>query len=87
MTAAPGTLYGVGVGPGDPELLTMQAVRIIRSASAVAYLTNSRYVETMCSFIGKKIIGNGQSIFSSQIILYNCPLLDLQHIHQHLHCF
>jgi precorrin-2/cobalt-factor-2 C20-methyltransferase len=31
MNAAPGTLYGVGVGPGDPELLTRKAVRILES--------------------------------------------------------
>ncbi|WP_352427439.1 SAM-dependent methyltransferase, partial [Enterocloster asparagiformis] len=24
-----GTLYGIGVGPGDPELLTMKAHRIL----------------------------------------------------------
>lgn len=32
-----GTLYGVGVGPGDPELVTMKAVRLICAASVVAY--------------------------------------------------
>ncbi|MFB2645327.1 precorrin-2 C(20)-methyltransferase [Raphidiopsis sp. BLCC-F218] len=32
-----GRLYGVGVGPGDPELLTLKAVRLIRSASVIAY--------------------------------------------------
>ncbi len=26
-----GTLYGVGVGPGDPELITLKAIRIIAS--------------------------------------------------------
>lgn len=34
---AVGTLYGVGVGPGDPELLTLKAVRILRSVPVVAY--------------------------------------------------
>lgn len=28
----PGKLYGVGVGPGDPELLTLKAARIIRES-------------------------------------------------------
>ena len=27
-----GRLFGVGVGPGDPELMTYKAVRIIRNA-------------------------------------------------------
>jgi precorrin-2 C20-methyltransferase / precorrin-3B C17-methyltransferase len=32
-----GRLYGVGVGPGDPELLTLKAVRRIAAADVVAY--------------------------------------------------
>ena len=31
-----GKLYGVGVGPGDPELLTRKAERVIREADVVA---------------------------------------------------
>jgi precorrin-2/cobalt-factor-2 C20-methyltransferase len=32
-----GTLFGVGVGPGDPELVTLKAHRLITSASVIAY--------------------------------------------------
>ncbi|GHC78452.1 precorrin-2 C(20)-methyltransferase [Limoniibacter endophyticus] len=32
-----GTLYGVGTGPGDPELLTLKAVRVLREADVLAY--------------------------------------------------
>lgn len=32
-----GRLYGVGIGPGDPELLTLKAFRLLRSVPVVAY--------------------------------------------------
>lgn len=32
-----GRFYGVGVGPGDPELVTVKAARLIASADVVAY--------------------------------------------------
>lgn len=32
-----GTFYAIGVGPGDPELLTLKAVRLIRSGAVIAY--------------------------------------------------
>ena len=32
-----GTLFGVGVGPGDPELLTLKAVRLIGQSPVIAY--------------------------------------------------
>lgn len=31
------TLYGVGLGPGDPELMTLKAARLIESADVIAY--------------------------------------------------
>ncbi|MFC5721461.1 precorrin-2 C(20)-methyltransferase [Streptomyces gamaensis] len=33
----PGRLYGVGLGPGDPSLMTVRAVEVIASADVVAY--------------------------------------------------
>ncbi|WP_425517008.1 precorrin-2 C(20)-methyltransferase [Paenibacillus tritici] len=32
-----GTLYGVGVGPGDPELITLKACRLLRECPVIAY--------------------------------------------------
>jgi len=32
-----GTLHGIGLGPGDPELLTVKAVRLIQAAPVLAY--------------------------------------------------
>ncbi|MFD0978336.1 precorrin-2 C(20)-methyltransferase [Tropicimonas aquimaris] len=34
-----GTLYGLGLGPGDPELLTLKAHRLISGAQVIAYPT------------------------------------------------
>lgn len=36
-----GTLYGLGVGPGDPELLTVKAARLLRAAPVVAWFAKS----------------------------------------------
>ncbi len=30
-----GIFYGVGVGPGDPELLTLKAVKVIGAADVI----------------------------------------------------
>jgi precorrin-2/cobalt-factor-2 C20-methyltransferase len=36
-----GRLYGVGLGPGDPELLTVKAVRLIGACPVVAYFAKA----------------------------------------------
>ncbi len=50
ITTAPkttiGTFYGVGVGPGDPELLTLKAVRIIQQCDLVTYLYSNGHATT-----------------------------------------
>ncbi|MBM3570848.1 MAG: precorrin-2 C(20)-methyltransferase [Alphaproteobacteria bacterium] len=32
-----GTVFGLGVGPGDPELITLKALRVLKSAAVIAY--------------------------------------------------
>jgi hypothetical protein len=36
------TLYIIGLGPGDPELMTVKAERIIRRAEVVAFFAKAR---------------------------------------------
>ncbi|BAU40912.1 Cobalt-precorrin-4 C(11)-methyltransferase [Leptolyngbya sp. O-77] len=32
-----GTLYGVGAGPGDPELISVKGLRLLQSSPVVAF--------------------------------------------------
>ena len=54
-TIAKGRLIGVGTGPGDPELLTLKAVRAINEADVVAF------------FCKKGSNGNGRAIVEAYI--------------------
>ena len=41
MNTRAGVLYGVGLGPGDPELVTVKAARLIGAAESKAALAQS----------------------------------------------
>ncbi len=41
MSSAVGRLYGIGLGPGDPELLTVKAVRLIQAVPVVSYFAKA----------------------------------------------
>ncbi len=37
-----GTFYGIGVGPGDPELLTLKAFRLIQQCDVITFLGSKK---------------------------------------------
>ena len=37
MSTGKGIIYGLGLGPGDPDLMSVKADRILRKSSHVAY--------------------------------------------------
>lgn len=37
-----GVFYGVGVGPGDPELITLKSYRRIQQADVISYIANEK---------------------------------------------
>lgn len=51
-----GVLYGVGVGPGDPELLTLKGARVIRACDVIA-VPDSGTGEHVALEIARELVG------------------------------
>ena len=56
----PGILYGVGLGPGDPELVTVKAARVIGAADVVAY-HSARHGKSIARRIAEPYLRAGQT--------------------------
>src|SRR6476620_2084480 len=54
-----GTLWGVGLGPGDPELVTVKAARLIGEADVVAY-HSARHGRSIARGIAEPYLRPGQ---------------------------
>lgn len=52
-----GTLYGVSVGPGDPENLTLRAVRVLKAADVIAAPSMGRNRQTALGIVADYIAG------------------------------
>lgn len=61
-----GKLYGIGVGPGDPELLTLKAVRLIGNADLIAYPMN-KHGDSIALQIAASHIGEGSKVFGFHV--------------------
>lgn len=51
----PGRLIGVGVGPGDPELLTLKAVRVLAEADVVAHFAKAGHASNACAIVADRL--------------------------------
>ena len=48
-----GTLYGIGVGPGDPELLTLKAVKVLKQVAHVFAASSSNNDYSLAHHLGR----------------------------------
>ncbi|MEV4056228.1 precorrin-2 C(20)-methyltransferase [Amycolatopsis sp. NPDC049688] len=54
-----GKLYGVGLGPGDPELMTVKAARLISEAAVIAYHC-ARHGRSIARSVAEPYLREGQ---------------------------
>ncbi|MEM9725598.1 MAG: precorrin-2 C(20)-methyltransferase [Pseudomonadota bacterium] len=70
MTAeAMGVLHGVGVGPGDPELLTLRAWRLISGAEVLAYPAPLGADGAVKSSLARRIVADSAPEDAEEIVI------------------
>ena len=57
-----GTAYGLGVGPGDPDLITVKALRVLRDAPVLAYPAPDRGEATARTIVAPHLPGTQTEI-------------------------
>ena len=79
VSAPTGRLYGIGLGPGDPELLTVKAVRLIQAAPVVGYFAKAGRRGNARGIVDRWMTGNAEEL----------PLhypMTTEHASRHLTC-
>ena len=71
-----GKLYGIGVGPGDPELMTVKAVRILKEADVIAAARAMGKQETALE-IAKQAVCREKS---SRTVFWKTRLMDISQL-------
>jgi precorrin-2/cobalt-factor-2 C20-methyltransferase len=57
-----GRLFGIGLGPGDPELLTVKAVRLIQAAPVVGYFAKAGRRGNAREIVDRWMTGNAEEL-------------------------
>lgn len=73
-----GKLWGVGIGPGDPELLTLKAVRILRQADVIM-LPDSNGPEKTALNIVKAYLEGKTLLFAEMPMVRDKAVMDKAH--------
>ena len=71
-----GTFFGIGVGPGDPELMTVKAVRILKEADVIAAARVMGKQETALE-IAKQAVCREKS---SRTVFWKTRLMDISQL-------
>ncbi|MDH5674393.1 MAG: SAM-dependent methyltransferase [Myxococcales bacterium] len=53
-----GTIYGVGVGPGAPDLITLRAIHVLRSVDVIAIPRKDRFSKSTAWRIARPNVGD-----------------------------
>lgn len=73
-----GKLWGVGIGPGDPELLTLKAVRILRQADVIM-LPDSKGPEKTALNIVRAYLEGKALLFADMPMVRDKAVMDKAH--------
>lgn len=57
-----GTLFGLGIGPGDPELITVKALRLLKASPVVAYAAPQEGASLARRIVAAHLVGDQREI-------------------------
>ena len=72
--AVPGSFYGVGVGPGDPELLTVRAQRLLEQVGAVCFTQLDNGAPSFALNVVRQLLSPGAELLSIVIPSDDSPV-------------
>lgn len=72
--AAPGVFYGVGVGPGDPELLTVRAQRLLEKVGVVCFTQLDNGAPSFALEVVRQLLSRGVELLPIAIPSDDSPV-------------
>jgi precorrin-2/cobalt-factor-2 C20-methyltransferase len=83
MNAKSGTLYGIGVGPGDPELIPVKAVNLISKVNIIFTAASSKNEYSLAVDIAKPYIPTSTAVHALSFPMSKDPQVKQRAWRQH----